>query len=108
MASTTGSEGRHARGSKGVQSTHLHRDDSAGSRRLHHPRPRRPVPPPRPPRDLRVKAPKYTDTARYPRGYTKSNETDIRKTFERIRREQREKAERQQHVVQLQRRKAKV
>lgn len=41
-----------------------------------------------------MKPPKYTD-GRYPHGYRKAVDTDIRKTFERLKREAREKQERE-------------
>ena len=34
-----------------------------------------------------MKPPKFTDSSRYPHGYRKSTETDIRRTFERARRQ---------------------
>jgi hypothetical protein len=37
--------------------------------------------------------PKFTDGHKYPHGYTPSGSTDVRRTFERVRREQRAKAE---------------
>lgn len=40
-----------------------------------------------------MKTPKYTD-GRYPHGYTPSGHTNIRKTFERIKREEKERLER--------------
>lgn len=45
-----------------------------------------------------MKTPKYTDN-RYPHGYRSSTDTDIRKTFERIRREAKEKRERQAEAI---------
>lgn len=42
--------------------------------------------------------PKFTDQGRYPRGYTPAQSTDIRKTFERIRREQAEEAKRDAEI----------
>lgn len=50
-----------------------------------------------------MKKPRYTDGHRYPHGYTIHEATDVRKTFERVRREMKEKAERSQSVVQLKR-----
>ena len=34
-----------------------------------------------------MKTPKFTDASRYPHGYRKASETDIRKTFDRARKE---------------------
>ena len=36
----------------------------------------------------KMKTPRFTDSHRYPRGYVKSNATDISKTFARVRAEQ--------------------
>lgn len=50
--------------------------------------------------------PKYTDN-RYPHGYKKAVETDIRETFRRIRAEQKKQAEALVHVlVSIQRKKS--
>ena len=46
-----------------------------------------------------MKTPRYCDT-RYPHGYRPSAQTDIRKTFARVRAEQRAKAERDQQNAQ--------
>jgi hypothetical protein len=43
--------------------------------------------------------PKFTDQYKYPNGYTRSEGTDITKTFERIRREQKKQAEALQHKL---------
>ena len=40
-----------------------------------------------------MKEPKYTDRHRYPNGYKPANQTNIRETFDRIERDQRERAE---------------
>ena len=46
-----------------------------------------------------MKTPRYTDAHKYPNGYDKPENTDIRKRFERIRREQKKQAEALQHVL---------
>lgn len=44
-------------------------------------------------KDVDMRVPKYTDTARYPNGYRKSTNTDVAATFRRIRTEQQRIAE---------------
>lgn len=46
-----------------------------------------------------MKTPRYTDN-RYPFGYRKSVDTDITKTFDRVKREQKKVEEAQAHKVQ--------
>ena len=45
--------------------------------------------------------PKFTDTARYPNGYTPASKTDIRKTFARIKANQAKNAEEVQSKVKV-------
>jgi hypothetical protein len=50
--------------------------------------------------------PKYVDN-RYPHGYVRSEATDISKTFERIRKEQKKQAEALSHkIISIQRKKS--
>jgi len=40
--------------------------------------------------DRKMKTPRFTDSHRYPRGYVKSNATDISKTFARVKAEKKQ------------------
>lgn len=53
-----------------------------------------------------MKTPRFTDAAKYPHGYASSAATDIRRTFARVRAEQKRiAAEQEQKVSQIKQRK---